>query len=247
MGRRRVMNDKELRKQHKELWSLWVQHKFKYPDTETGPIPQKGKNYIIAIVNDQSRCFVVIEYNDGWTGDINDKGKAINKNIPSKEIISFNGNENQGKAISENEFISLLIDIIKIYSTEDLQNQLHICIRTNGSGQIAFDAIRMETVNMLSLENIQIFPTTRRSKYGKELFTKLGQGWDMTSAVEKDCFDAMKTAQEEGFFSLGTNKSIQMFQLTSLEEIQEKGIEPFMYCWFMLSFIRLSKMSLFRD
>ncbi len=242
------MNDKTLRKQHKELWSLWVQHKFKYPDSETGPIPQKGKNYIIAIVNDKSRCFVVLEYNDGWTGDVNGKGKSIDVNIPSKEIMSFDGNEKHGnheKVISEGEFISLLIDLIKIYSTENIENQLSICIRTNGSGQTVFDAIRTEVVNMLSLENVQIFPSARRSRYGKELFTKLGQGWEMSPAVEKDCFDAMRTAQEEGFFITPTIKSKQMFQLTSLEEIQEKGIEPFMHCWFMLSFIRLSKMSLF--
>ena len=241
------MDNKTFRKQHKELFSLYVRHKFKYPDTKTGPIPQEGKNYIISIVNDKSRCFVVLEYNDGWTGDV-DKGRAVPVNIPSKEILSYNGIEKNGsheKPISENEFISFLIDIIKIFSTEQLKNQLQICIRTNGAGQIVFDAIKREVVNMLSLDNIQVFPTTRRSKYGKELFTKMSQGWEMSSAMEKDCFDAMRTAQEEGFFTLATNKSKQMFQLTTLEEIQEKGIEPFMYCWFMLSFIRLSKMNLF--
>ena len=229
------MNQREFRKQNPELFRLWVRHKFKFGEN---PIPQKDKNYIIAIVNDSWRCFVVLEYNDGWYSK-NENDKTQDINIPSKEIISF-----QSQDISENEFESLLIEIIKIYSTEDLNNQLVICCRTNGPGQIVFDFLRKE-INMLEIDNVTIFPTSRRSKYGKELFKSIGTGWDMGQNDVKDCFDAMRTAQGEGFFILATDKTKQMFMTTSIDNPLD--LEPFIYCWMMLSFIRLSTMQLFSE
>jgi len=236
------MNQKELRKAHPELFRLWVRHKFKVGDD---PAPQQDKNYIISIVNDSRRCFVVLEYNDGWYSESeeDDNGNLIGQdiNIPSKEIISY-----QNQEISENNFIALLIDIIKVYSSEDLENNLIVCVRTNGAGRIAFDAIRKEVMAQ-DIDNVQFFPTSRRSKYGKDIFKtqvkRLGQGWEMTTLDEKNCFDAMRTAQEQGYFIFMASKTKQVFQLTSSEE--QLDIEPFMYCWFMLSFIRLNVMQLF--
>lgn len=238
------MDHKLLRKAHPKLFKLWVKHKFKYGDN---PIPQQNKNYIISIVNDTRRCFVVLEYNDGWYSE-----DSQDINIPSKEIISYTGTEKDEHGNdthpSENNFIALLIEIIKVYSTEELNNQLIICIRTNGPGRIVFDAVRKE-VYAQEIENIQFFPTSRRSKYGKDIFKtqvkRLGQGWEMTVLDEKNCFDAMKTSKEQGYFVLVADKSKQMFELTSFEEL--KDIEHFMYCWFMLSFIRLSTMHLFSE
>ncbi len=238
------MDQKTLRKLHPELFRLWVRHKFKYGDN---PIPQQDKNYIISIVNDTRRCFVVLEYNDGWYSE-----DSQNINIPSKEIISYTGIEKDenGNDIhpSENNFISLLIDIIRIYSTEDLENQLIVCVRTNGPGRIAFDAIRKE-VQAQDIENVQFFPTSRRSKYGKEIFKtqvkRLSQGWEMTKLDETNCFDAMRTAQEQGYFILVAEKSKQVFQLISSEE--QLNIEHFTFCWYMLSFIRLNTMQLFSE
>jgi len=236
------MNQKDLRKSHPELFRLWVRHKFKVGDN---PTPQQDKNYIIAIVNDTRRCFVVLEYNDGWYSESeqdeagNFTGQDIN--IPSKEIISY-----QSQEISENNFTALLIELIKVYSSEDLNNNLIVCIRTNGAGKIAFNSVRKE-VRAQDLENVQFFPTSRRSKSGSDIFKtqvkRLSQGWEMTVLDEKNCFDAMRTSQGQGYFILFADKSRQMFQLTSSEE--QIDIEPFMYCWYMLSFIRLSTMSLF--
>lgn len=233
------MNDKELRKQHKPLWKLWVENKFGFPDSEHGPVPQKGKNYILSVVSDSRRCFVVIEYNDGWeSDDIN--GKQVEISIQSKEIMSYKGDE-----ISESEFFSLLMDIVKIYSTEDLENELIICNRTNGPGQTIFDMMRIEARES-ELENIRFFPTSRRSKANEELFTRTGTGWKMSVAHEKDCFDAMRTAQEQQYFSLATNNSKNAFRATSIDDKERKdNIEPFEYCWLMLSFIRFSTMNLF--
>ena len=245
------MDQKTLRKLHPELFRLWVRHKFKFGDD---PTPQKDKNYIISIVNDSRRCFVVLEYNDGWYSESEEDGNgnlsSQDINIPSKEIIIYTGIEKDenGNDIhpSENNFISLLTDIIRIYSTEDLENQSIVCVRTNGPGRIAFDAIRKET-QAQDIENVQFFPTSRRSKYGKEIFKtqvkRLSQGWEMTTLDEKNCFDAMRTAQEQGYFILVADKSKQVFQLTSSEEQLE--VEPFAFCWFMLSFIRLNVMQLF--
>jgi len=230
------MDHKQLRKSHPELFRLWVRNKFKFGDN---PVPQQDKNHIIAIVNESRRCFVVLEYNDGWTADTNEE-KTQDINIPSKEIISY-----QNQEISENNFIALLIDIIKVYSTEELNNQLIICNKTNGPGRVVFDTLRKELFNMVGLDNIRLFPTSRRSKYGKELFTKIGQGWEISASDEKNCFDSMRTSQEQGYFTLATDKSKQAFQSTSNEEQLKLGVEPFMYCWFMLSFIRLSTMNLF--
>ncbi len=232
------MNQKELRKAHPELFRLWVRHKFKVGDD---PSPQQDKNYIISIVNDTRRCFVVLEYNDGWYSE---DGQDIN--IPSKEIISYTGIEKDenGNDIhpSENNFIALLIKLIKVYSSEDLNNQLIVCIRTNGAGRIALDSVRKEIYSQ-EIENVQMFPTSRRSKYSRELFKDIGKGWEMKALDEKNCFDAMRTAQEQGYFILVADKSKQVFQLTSSEE--QLDIEPFAFCWFMLSFIRLSTMQLF--
>lgn len=229
------MDYKKLRKLHPELLRLCVRHTLKYGEN---PIPQKDKNYIISIVSESRRCFVVLEYNDGWYAEDNQ-----DINIPSREVLSFANNTE----ISENNFISLLIDIVKIYSTDKLNNQVVICNRTNGAGRVVFDAMRKEIHNMLSLENIQFFPTSRRSKYGKDIFKakikRLSQGWEMTVLDEKNCFDAMRTAQEQAFFTLATDKSKQMFDLISFEE--QLSFEPFFYCWSMLSFIRLSAMNLF--
>lgn len=236
------MDQKTLRKQHPELFRLWVRHKFKFGDD---PTPQQDKNYIISIVNDTRRCFVVLEYNDGWYSE---DGQDIN--IPSKEIISYTGIEKDENGNdthpSENNFISLLTELIKVYSSEDLENQLMVCVRTNGPGRIAFDAVRKE-VQAQDIDNVQFFPTSRRTKSGNDVFKtqvkRLSQGWEMTVLDEKNCFDAMKTSREQGFFILMAEKSKQMFELTSVEELQD--IEHFMYCWFMLSFIRLNVMQLF--
>ncbi len=231
------MDHKQLRKAHHKLWSLWVKNKFSFGDD---PTPQKDKNYIISIVNESRRCFVVLEYNDGWYSEDN---KDIN--IPSKEIISYS----KDKAISENDFISLLIDIIQIYSSIELNNQVVACIRTNGAGRGLFDIVRKEVQNMREMENVQFFPTARRSNYGKDLKTfgsgRLGQGWDMKVQDDKECLEAMRTAVELSYFTLAANKSKQIFQLTSNEEQIE--VEPFHHCWSMLSFIRLSNMFLFND
>ena len=235
------MDHKQLRKAHPQLFRLWVESKkaLKFGDSDPGPVPQKDKNYVLSVVNDKERCFTVIEYNDGWVSDTRDK-KVQDINIPSREIISF-----QSQDISENNFISLLMDIIQIYSTEDLENQILACFRTNGAGRIAFNAVRNE-VNALDLENIQFFPTARRSKYGgEELFSGIGKGWEMSVSEEKKCLDAMKTAQEQGYFTLATDNSRNMFQMTSVDYSEQKEIDSFMYVWMMLSFIRLSSMSLF--
>ena len=239
------MNDKALRKLHPQLWRLWVANKFSFGNN---PTPQKDKNYIISIVNDSRRCFVVLEYNDGWFAE-----DSQDINIPSKEIISYAGikkDENGNEIyIPENSFISLLIEIIKVYSSDELNNDLIVCFRTNGAGRVAFDAVKKEVINMLEMENVQFFPTTRRSKYGKDVFKakikRLSQGWEMTVLDEKNCFDAMRTAQEQGYFTLAANKSKQAFGITSNEEQLE--FESFTYCWLMLSFIRLSTMYLFNN
>ena len=55
----------------------------------------------------------------------------------------------------------------------------------------------------------------------------------------------MKTAQEQGYFTLATDNSKNMFQMTSVDYSEQKEIDSFMYVWMMLSFIRLSSMSLF--
>ena len=229
------MNKKEFHKLHPELFRIYVRHKFKYGDN---PTPQQDKNYIISIVNDTRRCFVVLEYNDGWYSE-----DGQNINITSKEIISY-----QDQSISENNFIVLLTEIIKVYSSEDLNNNLLVCVRTNGAGRIAFDAIRKE-VQTQDIDNIQFFPTSRRSKYGNDIFKtqvkRLGQGWEMTTLDEKNCFDAMRTALDLRFFVLVADKSKQVFELTSSEE--QIDIEPFAFCWFMLSFIRLNVMQLFSE
>jgi hypothetical protein len=232
------MDHKQLRKEHPELFKLWVDYGLKYGGN---PVPQEGKNYIISIVNSLPRCFTIIEYNDGWVADSKD-GKVQDIHIPSREIISY-----QGQKIAETQFISLLIDIIEIYSTDELSNQLIICCKTNGAGQIVFDALRKELINVLSHENVKFFPTSRRSKYGKELFTKPGLGWEISSSEEKDYLDSMKTALEQGYFTLATDRSKAMFELTSVDYTEQKEIEPFMYCWMMLSFIRLSTMNLFME
>lgn len=233
------MDHKLLRKAHPQLFKLYVKHKYSYG---VDPTPQQDKNYIISIINESRRCFVVLEYNDGWYSEDN---RDIN--IPSKEIISYS----KDKSISENEFISLLIDIIQIYSTEELNNQVVVCIRTNGAGRGLFDTIRKETLNMMEMENIQFFPTARRSKYGtRNIFKstrdkRLGNGWEMKVQDDKECLDAMRTAIEQGYFITAAEKSRQIFQLTSNEEQIE--VEPFHHCWAMLSFIRLSNMYLFSD
>lgn len=243
------MDQRTLKKQHKPLWTLWVNHKFKFGEN---PIPQKEKRYIMAIVNDSRRCFTVLEYNDGWTAGQDDKGETRDINIPSREVISYNGSKEINKQevlISENEFISLLIDLIKIYSTEDLNNQLVICCRTNGAGRIVIDALKNEINGMVDgLDNARFFPVARRSKSGKELFNKPGQGWEMSVKDEKDCFDAMRTAQEQGYFIVMADETKQAFQLTSVDDKERQGnVEPFTYCWLMLSFIRLSTMNLFSE
>jgi len=227
------MDHKQLRKEHQELFKLWVRHKLKYGKN---PIPQKDKNYIISIVSESRRCFVVLEYNDGWYAE---DGQDIN--IPSREVLSFAHNTE----ISENTFISLLIDIVKIYSTNELNNQVVICNRTNGAGRVVFDALRKEIYNMLSLENINFFPVSRRSRYGKEIFKNTGKGWEMSVSDVKNCFDAMRTAMEQAYFTVATDKSKQMFGLVSSEE--QLDFEPFFHCWSMLSFIRLSAMNLFSE
>jgi len=228
------MNERIFRKQSPSLFKLWVKHKFKFGDN---PTPQESKNYVIAIVNDSRRCFVIIEYNDGWVAD-SESGKVEDINIPSKEIIAY-----QDQEISENNFINLLLKLIQIFSEN---NNLIICNRTNGPGKVAFNILRKEVNNMLELDNVRFFPTSRRSKYGgKELFTKLACGWEMSTQDEKNCFDAMRTAQEQGYFTLATDKSKQAFGLTSSEE--QLNIEPFFYCWLMLSYIRLATMNLFND
>ena len=84
------MNHKTFKKLHPELFKLWVRHKFKFGEN---PVPQKDKNYILAIVNDSRRCFVVLEYNDGWTASRDEKGKTQDISIPSKEIMSFQDQE----------------------------------------------------------------------------------------------------------------------------------------------------------
>lgn len=232
------MDHKQLRKEHHQLWELWVKHKFAFGDN---PIPQPEKNYIIAIVSDSNRCFVLLEYNDGWIAE-NGDDRVQDINIPSKEIISYSQ-----KHISENNFIELLLELIQIYSAD---NNLIVVNRTNGPGRIVFDALRKEVYNLLSLENVRFFPTARRSKYGKDIFPKkknilLGQGWEMSVAEEKLCFEAMRTAQEQGYFILVADKSKQAFGITSTEE--QIDIEPFVFCWMMLSFIRLSTMYLFEE
>ncbi len=93
------MDHKQLRKLHPDLFKLWVRHKFKYGDN---PIPQPEKNYVIAIVSDSNRCFVLLEYSDGWIAE-NGDDRVQDINIPSKEIISFTEKE-----ISENNFIEFL-------------------------------------------------------------------------------------------------------------------------------------------
>jgi len=230
------MHHRTLRKEHPELFRLWVKHKFKYGGN---PLPRKGRNYIFAIVNDSKRCFVIIEYHDGWLSNHEDDKSINDLNIPSREILSFNSDE-----ISENTFISLLIDLIQIYSTHELSNQVVVCNRTNGPGRIVFDVLRKEVDSMLSLDNVFFFPTSRRSKYGKELFNSIGNGWEMNAAMDKLCFESMRTAQENGYFTLATDKSKQAFGITSNEELID--IEPFVYCWLMLSFIRMSNMDLFQ-
>ena len=67
----------------------------------------------------------------------------------------------------------------------------------------------------------------------------------MTPQEEKLCFEAMRTAKEQGYFILVADKSKQAFGITSTEE--QIDIEPFVYCWMMLSFIRLSTMYLFEE
>lgn len=233
------MDHKQLRKAHPQLFRLWVVHKFKYGETETGPVPQKDKNYVLSVVNDKERCFTVIEYNDGWISDSRE-GEAQDTNVPSREIMSF-----QSKDISENSFISLLIDIIRTYSTDDINNQLVAIFRTNPPGSIAFNAVRSQVDDDMTIENVKFFPTARRTKHGKELFTRIGRGWEMTVAHEKDCLDAMKTAEEQEFFALATDNSRNMFQMTSVDYSEQKEIDSFMYVWMMLSFVRLSSMSLF--
>jgi hypothetical protein len=232
------MHHNTLRKQHPELFRLWVKHnpKLKYGGD---PTPKKGKNYIVAIVNDSFRCFVVIEYNDGWTAQ-NEDQEDQDLNIPSREVLSFNSNE-----ITENAFISLLMDILRIYSTEENVNQVIACFRTNGPGRIAFDIVRNDILSRIDMENVSLFPIVRRTKYGKEVFGTIGNGWDMNAAMEKLCFDSMRTAQEHGFFTLATDKSKQAFGITSNPEPID--IEPFVYCWLMLSYIRLETMRLFSD
>ncbi len=235
------MDHKQLRKEHPELFKLWVTSKkeLRFGDSDPGPVPQKDKNYIISVVNESFRCFSVIEYNDGWTSDARE-GKVQDIKIPSREVLSF-----ENKDISENAFISLLMDILRIYSTYDLNNQILACFRTNGAGRIAFNAVRNE-VNALDLENIQFFPTARRSKYGgEELFTRIGKGWEISAGEERKCWDAMKTAQEQGYFTLAIDISKNAFQMTSVDYSEQKEIDPFMFVWMMLSFIRLSSMGLF--
>ena len=228
------MDPKLFKKEHPDLFKLWVRHKFKFGDN---PIPQKNKNYIISIVSELKRCFVLIEYNDGWYSE-GENGRTEDISIPSLEVISYS----EKKDISENNFISFLTDIIKIYSAE---NQLIICNRTNGPGRVVFDAIKKEVFNMLNLENARMFPISRRSKYGKEIFKNIGQGWDMSLTDEKQCLDAMRTAMDQGYFTLAADKSKQMFDVLSSKE--QLNVEPFLYCWAMLSFIRLSAMNLFME
>lgn len=232
------MNPKDFRKEHPELFRLWVKYKYKF-GSDRKPIPTKGKNYIISIVSSGQRCFSIVEYNDGWEAE-SENQEAKEVNTPCLEIMSY-----QSQDISENEFISLLINLIGLFSSYDLENQVVVCIRTNGAGRIILDTLRKEVHNhnLLQSDNISFFPTTRRSKYGKELFKTIGQGWEMNANDEKNCLDAMRTAQEQGYFSLATDKSKQMFQLTSSEELIDK--EPFFYVWMMLSYIRLSTMHLF--
>lgn len=228
------MNERQFRKAHSNLFKLWVKHKFRFGDN---PTPQEDKNYILAVVNDSTRCFVILEYNDGWVAD-SEEGKVQDINIPSVELMSYYSSE-----ISENNFTSLLLELIQIFSEK---NELIICNRTNGPGKVVFNILRKEVFNMLELDNVRFFPTSRRSKYGgKELFPKLACGWEMSVADEKNCFDAMRTAQGQGYFTLATDKSKQSFELTSVDEIDR--IEPFFYCWLMLSYIRLATMNLFND
>lgn len=233
------MNERQLRKEHPELFKLWVETKFKFGIHENGPVPQKDKNYIISVVNESFRCFTVVEYNDGWISDSRD-GKVQDVNIPSREIISF-----QSQDISENDFISLLIDIIRIYSTFDLNNQVVACFRTNGAGKIVFDSVKSFIIDDHEIDNVKFFPTTRRTKDGREIFTRIGRGWEMTAAHEKDCLDSMKTAQEQRYFDLATDNSRNMFRMTSVDYSEHKEIDSFMYVWMMLSFIRLSSMGIF--
>jgi hypothetical protein len=235
------MNPKQLRKEHPELFRLWVESKkaLRFGDSDPGPIPQKDKNYIISIVNDQRKCFSVIEYNDGWATD-DQKGKVQDVNVPSREVISF-----QSQDISENEFIALLIDIMRVYSSFELDNDLIACFRTNGAGKIVFDAVKSYIQSDMTFEDIKYFPTARRTKSGKELFTRTGRGWEMTAAHEKDCLDSMKTAEEQRYFVLATDNSKNMFQMTSVDYSEQKEIDSFMYVWMMISFIRLNMVNLF--
>lgn len=234
------MDQRTLRKQHKALWEIWVRHKFKFGEN---PVPQKYKNYIMAVVNDSRRCLVILEYNDGWISDRDEKDRQVDVNISSKEILSY-----QDQEISENSFFSLLMDLIKIFSTEFLNNELIVCTRTNGPGQVIFDMIRKEVLNFNQMDNVRLFPTSRRSKFGKELFKNPGKGWEMSVGEEKDCMDAMRTAQEQRYFTLCTDKSKQAFQATSVDDKERQGdVNPFEYCWLMLSFIRLSTMNLFTE
>jgi hypothetical protein len=238
------MNLSELSKSHRKLAALYIESKkkMKYGGN---PVPKKDKNYIISIVNDQRRCFSVIEYNDGWEADSNN-GKVHDRSVPCIEMISYHSEQENN--ISESEFISLLMEIIEIYSTFDLNNNVIICSRTNGAGRIVFDAIRNEVREMIDPENVRFFPLSRRLKTGVEQFKNPGKGWEMTAADEKNCLNAMKTAEGEGFFTLVTDRSRSMFQLaTSIDSKEQQDIESFQYVWMMLSFIRLYSMSLFPD
>lgn len=225
------MNDKELRKQSPELWRLWVKHGFKFGGD---PTPKTGRRYILSVSSDLERCFVLIEYEDEMMSQMVD-GRVREVNMKSAELLSFESAE-----ITEYSFIGMLHYLIQLYS---IDNQLVVCCRTNGTGQTIQDELSSRVLNTLYLENVRFFPTAARSNSGNELFTILHRGWEMTADDEKTCFDAMRTATEQGYFLLVTDQSKQAFEIMATTEII--SVSPFIHCWSMLSYIRLANMHLF--
>lgn len=235
------MDHRQLAKNHSELFKLWVREKFRFGGD---PTPQKGKNYILVTVSEAKHCFVLIEYNDNWKIGNGEKNNVERQNIPSREIISYNGSKtikDREVHITDTGYIALLTNIIEIFSTEKLNNQLVVCCRTNGTGRVVFDSLKKEMAS--SSENVRFFPTIRRSGNGKELFSDLQKGWEMSSAEEELSWEAMRTAIHQEYFSLSTDLSRQTFDRASTNE--HVMVEPYTYCWLMLSFIRYNSIILF--